>query len=125
VHTPTEYESDDSNYNFFMREHVFSHFPVYHMNILFGAFRAKEGREGIYLFLTKYYWGYQIGGWTWVGHVTCVGRVRNTYQILVRKPEGKRPLGRSVHRWEDNIKVDHRELVCEGVTFIADINCLK
>jgi hypothetical protein len=31
---------------------------------------------------------------------------RNAYNILVRKPEGKRPLGRPRHRWVDNIKMD-------------------
>ena len=29
------------------------------------------------------------------------------------KPEGKRPLGRPRHRWEDNIKMDLRELGCD------------
>jgi hypothetical protein len=31
--------------------------------------------------------------------------MRNSYDILVGKPEGKRPLGRPRHRWEDYIKV--------------------
>jgi hypothetical protein len=35
---------------------------------------------------------------------------RNTYRILVGKPEGNRPLGRSRRRWVDNIKVDLREI---------------
>jgi hypothetical protein len=34
---------------------------------------------------------------------------RDVYRVLVRKPEGKRPLGRPRHRWEDNIKMDLRE----------------
>jgi hypothetical protein len=29
---------------------------------------------------------------------------------LVGRPEGKRPLGRPRHRWEDNIKIDLREI---------------
>jgi hypothetical protein len=37
----------------------------------------------------------------WVGHVTCMGEMRNAYIILVRKPEGKR----SRHRGEDNIRI--------------------
>jgi hypothetical protein len=37
---------------------------------------------------------------------------------LVGKPEGKRPLGRSRRRWEDNIKTDHREVGCVGVDWI-------
>jgi hypothetical protein len=38
--------------------------------------------------------------------------------ILVWKPEGKRPLRRPRLRWEDNIKIDHREMVWEGVDWI-------
>jgi hypothetical protein len=41
--------------------------------------------------------------------VACVGEMRNTYSILVRKPEGKRPLRRFRCRWEDNIRIDLRE----------------
>ena len=33
-------------------------------------------------------------------------------ELLVGKPAGKRPLGRPRHRWEDSIKMDLRELVC-------------
>jgi hypothetical protein len=36
--------------------------------------------------------------------------MRNTYKILVGKPEGKRPLGRPRRRWEDNIRMDLREI---------------
>jgi len=36
--------------------------------------------------------------------VNCV------YRVLVGKPEGKRPLGRTRHRWEDNIKMDLQEV---------------
>ena len=32
------------------------------------------------------------------------------YRVLVRKPDGKRPLGRSRRRWEDNIKMDLQEV---------------
>ena len=35
-----------------------------------------------------------------------MGEGRDLYGVLVGKPEGKRPLGRSRHRWEDNIKTD-------------------
>jgi hypothetical protein len=34
---------------------------------------------------------------------------RGVYRVLVGKPEGKRPLGRPRHRWEDNIKTDLQE----------------
>jgi hypothetical protein len=42
----------------------------------------------------------------WAGHVACMGEVRGAYNILVGKPEGRRPLGRPSHRWEDNIKME-------------------
>ena len=35
-----------------------------------------------------------------------MGDRRGVYRVLVGKPEGKRPVGRSRHRWEDNIKMD-------------------
>jgi hypothetical protein len=40
------------------------------------------------------------------------------YKVLVGKPEGKRPLGRPRHRWEDNIKMDLREVGCGGMNWI-------
>jgi hypothetical protein len=39
---------------------------------------------------------------------------RGMYRILVGKPEGKTPLGRSRRRWEGNIKVDLQEVGCGG-----------
>ncbi|KAJ4432213.1 hypothetical protein ANN_20829 [Periplaneta americana] len=46
----------------------------------------------------------------WAGHVARVGESRNAYRVLVGRPEGKRPLGRPRRRWEDNIKMDLREV---------------
>ncbi|KAJ4430978.1 hypothetical protein ANN_19571 [Periplaneta americana] len=46
----------------------------------------------------------------WVGHVARMGESRNAYRVLVGRPEGKRPLGRPRRRWEDNIKMDLREV---------------
>ena len=43
---------------------------------------------------------------------------RGVHKIFMRKPEGKRPLGRPRHRWEDNIKMDLQEVRCEGVDWI-------
>jgi hypothetical protein len=40
------------------------------------------------------------------------------YRVLVRRPEGKRPLGRPRHRWEDNIKIDLREIGIDGANWI-------
>ncbi|KAJ4434334.1 hypothetical protein ANN_22891 [Periplaneta americana] len=44
------------------------------------------------------------------GHVASMSKSRNAYGVLVGRPEGKRPLGRSRRRWEDNIKMDLREV---------------
>jgi len=46
----------------------------------------------------------------WVGHVARMGEGRGVHRVLVGKPEGKRPLGRPRCRWEDNIKIDLREV---------------
>jgi hypothetical protein len=46
------------------------------------------------------------------GHVARIGEGRVAYRVLVRRPEGKRPLGRPRCRWEDNIKRDLGE-ICE------------
>jgi hypothetical protein len=42
----------------------------------------------------------------WAGHVVRMGETRNSYRILVGKPEKKRPLGRPRRGWVDNIKMD-------------------
>jgi hypothetical protein len=39
-----------------------------------------------------------------------MGKKRGAYRALVGKPEGTRPLGRHRRRWEDNIKMDQREV---------------
>jgi len=46
----------------------------------------------------------------WAGHVACMGEGRGVHRVLVGKSEGRRPLGRPRHRWEDNIKMDLREV---------------
>jgi len=47
-----------------------------------------------------------------------MGKSRGVYRVLVGKPEGVGPLGRPRHRWKDNIKMDLREVVCEGIDWI-------
>ena len=41
-----------------------------------------------------------------------MGDRRGVFRVLVGKPEGMKPLGRSRHRWEDNIKMDLQEVGC-------------
>jgi len=43
---------------------------------------------------------------------------RGVYKVLVGKPEGKRPLGRLRHRWENNVKMDLQEVGCGGEDWI-------
>jgi hypothetical protein len=50
----------------------------------------------------------------WAGHVARIGEGRDVYRVLVDRPEGKRPLGRPWRRWEDNIKMDLREIGIDG-----------
>jgi hypothetical protein len=47
-----------------------------------------------------------------------MGVSRGVYRVLVGNPEGKRPLGRSRLRWENNIKMDLQEVRCEGIDWI-------
>jgi hypothetical protein len=54
----------------------------------------------------------------WAGHVARMWEKSNAYRILVGTPEGKRPLGRPRRRWEDNIKMDLREIGCGGMDWI-------
>jgi hypothetical protein len=55
----------------------------------------------------------------WAGHVTSMGPGIGVHRVLVGRPEGKRPLGRPRHRWEDNTKMDLRE------TGIDVANCIQ
>jgi hypothetical protein len=55
----------------------------------------------------------------WVGHVAWKGEKRNVYRLLVRKPEGKRPLGRPRRRWIDKIKMDLLEIGVSVVDWIG------
>jgi len=51
----------------------------------------------------------------WAKHVAHMGESRGVYRVLVGKPEGKRPLGRDRHRWEDNIMMDLHEVGWGGM----------
>jgi hypothetical protein len=47
-----------------------------------------------------------------------MGEERGIYRVLVGRSEGKRPLGRPRRRWEDNIKMDLREISIDGANWI-------
>jgi hypothetical protein len=46
----------------------------------------------------------------WVGHVARMGEERKVYKVLLGEPEGRRPLLRPRHRWEDGIRMNLREI---------------
>ncbi|KAJ4443931.1 hypothetical protein ANN_05720 [Periplaneta americana] len=54
----------------------------------------------------------------WTGHVARMSEFRNAFRMLVGRPEGKRPFGRPRRRWEDNIKMDLREVEYDGRKWI-------
>jgi hypothetical protein len=47
-----------------------------------------------------------------------MGEERKVYEVLVGKPEGKRPPGRPRRKWEDEIRMDLREIGLGGVDWI-------
>jgi hypothetical protein len=54
----------------------------------------------------------------WAGHVARTGEGRDVYSVLVGNAKGKKPLGRPRRRWEDNIKMDLRDMGIEGANWI-------
>jgi hypothetical protein len=54
----------------------------------------------------------------WAGHVARMGEGRSGCRILIGRPEGKRPLERPRRRWEDNIKLDLREIGIDVANWI-------
>jgi len=64
----------------------------------------------------EYYLGEQIKRWK--RHVARMGVTRGANRVLVGKPEGKKPLGRTRHRWEDNINMDLQEVGWVGMDWI-------
>jgi hypothetical protein len=56
----------------------------------------------------------------WAWHVARKGERRGVYRVLVAKPEGRRPPGRTRRRWDDNINMDLQE-VGSGCTDWIDL----
>ena len=55
----------------------------------------------------------------WAGHVARMGEERGMYRVLLGKPEGRRPLGRPMRRWVDNIRMDLQEVGCGYMDWIG------
>ena len=55
----------------------------------------------------------------WPGHEARMRQSRNAHRVLLGKPEVKRPLGRQRRRWEDNIKMNLRDVDCDLGDWIA------
>jgi hypothetical protein len=51
--------------------------------------------------------------------------MKNSYKILVGKPEWKKPLGRPKRRWEDNIRIDHKEIGWDIVALVNTVTKLR
>jgi hypothetical protein len=63
-------------------------------------FLIIESHENVFVVTSR--------GLRWTGYAERMGR--GAYRVLVGKPQGRRPLGRPRRRWEDNIKMDLREV---------------
>ena len=86
------------------------HFMLY-INSLTGEWRKLHNEERSDLYsLPNIVWVVKSRRMRWVGRVARMGEGRGVHRVLVGKPEGKRPLGRPRRRWEDNIKMDLREV---------------
>jgi hypothetical protein len=51
----------------------------------------------------------------WMRHVARMEEGKSAFKMLTGKPTGKRPLGRSRHRWEDNIRMDFGEIAINAI----------
>ena len=56
---------------------------------------------------------------SWAGHVARMGEEKGLYRVLLRKLEGRRPLGRPRRRWVDNIRMDLQEVGCGYMDWIG------
>ena len=60
-------------------------------------------------------WVIQSRRMGWAKHVACMVDGRDSYRVLIGRCEGRIPLGRRRHSWEDNIKMDLQEVRCDGM----------
>jgi hypothetical protein len=57
----------------------------------------------------------RLRGMRWAGHATRTVVMRNAYKIVIENLKGKKPFGRPRRIWEDNIRMDAREIGNEGL----------
>jgi len=55
----------------------------------------------------------------WAGHVARMDEESVVYRVLLGKPERRRPLGKSRHRWVDNIRMDLQDVGCGYMDWIG------
>jgi hypothetical protein len=60
----------------------------------------------------------KLRGMRWAGHVARMREGRGVYRVLIGRLEGKKPLGRPRRKWEDNIKMDFRDIEIDEVNWI-------
>jgi hypothetical protein len=82
------------------------------MDEVTGRWRRLHNKEIYTLYpLQNIFWAIRSRRIRWAGHISHMGETRGAYRVLEGRPEGKRPLGRPRHKWEDNIKMDLQEVV--------------
>jgi len=77
----------------------------------------KEEKDALYC-IPNIIWVIKSRRMRWAEHVACNGDMKGAYNVLVVRPEGKSPLGRSRLRWENNIKMDFQEGGLAGTDWI-------
>jgi len=83
--------------------------------IVTGGWRRLHNEELHNLYISPHIRVIKSRRMKWAVHVACMGEMGNAYNIVIGKHEGKRPLRRPRHRWEDNIRMNLREIRWEGM----------
>jgi hypothetical protein len=84
-----------------------------------GSWRKLHNDELYDLYYSPFFvWVIESRRLRGVGHVVRMGEERSGYKFLVGRPKEKRPLGRLRRRWEDNIKLELREIGVEKANWI-------
>jgi hypothetical protein len=105
-------ENKIDKYKFILEDYTLFHLAIRHGFILHSMFKNVIH---IYNSIVRVIKARRM---RWAGHVARMGEVRGAYNILVGRPERRRPRGRPRRRWEDNIKMDPREIGFGDVDWI-------